>query len=67
MYKSLKRERQNRIKQPEFSQKPKNFHLYKKVYHDSKSLGLKYLPARVFQQEVSDFCESFWGICDEAR
>ena len=50
------------------SQKPENFNLCKKVYHDSKPLGSKYLSAvEVFQKEVDDFCESVWDICDKAR
>ena len=55
----LEQRRQNCSKQPELSQKPDNFYLYKNVYHDSKPLGSKYLPAgEVFPKEVSDFCES---------
>ena len=55
----LKLRRQNCGKQPELCQKPENFHLYKNVYHDSKPLGSKYLPAvEVFPKEVSYFCES---------
>ena len=63
----LEQRRQNCSKQPELSQKPKIF-IYKKVYHDSKLLGSKYLTAvEVFPKEVGDFCESVWDISDEAR
>ena len=64
----LEQRRQNCSNKPELSQKPENFHLCKNVHHDCKPLGSKYLPAvEVFPKEVSDFCESVWDICDEAR
>ena len=51
----LEKRRQNCSKNPELSQKPESFHLYKKVYHDRKPLRSKYLPT------VEVFSDCFLG------
>ena len=66
MYKCWNRGGKTVVNSQKLSQKPENFHLYEKVYHDSKPLGSKYLPAvEVFPKEVGDFWESVSDICDQ--